>query len=204
MVRDQLVARGIADRATLDAMLSVPRHEFVDPALRGLAYADRPLPIGYGQTISQPYIVAFMTEAIAPRAGQKVLEVGTGSGYQAAVLAAAGVEVYTVEIVAALARSAQATLERLGYKNAHVLHADGYRGWPEHAPYDAVIVTCAPENIPPDLVSQLREGGRMAIPVGSGDAQDLLVLEKRGGQMEQKATLPVRFVPMTGETEKTR
>lgn len=204
MVRDQLVARGITGRETLEAMRAVPRHEFVDPSLRGFAYADRPLPIGHGQTISQPYIVAFMTEAIAPRAGQKILEVGTGSGYQAAVLASAGAEVYSVEIVGALARSARAALERLGYKNAHVLHADGYRGWPEHAPYDAVVVTCAPDAIPPDLVSQLREGGRMAIPVGSGDAQDLLVLEKKGGHMDRKAVLPVRFVPMTGEAEKMR
>lgn len=204
MVRDQLEAHGIADEATLKAMRTVPRQEFVTFALRPFAYADRPLPIGHGQTISQPYIVAFMTEAVAPRPGQTILEIGTGSGYQAAVLAAAGAEVYTVEIVPALARQASTTLRRLGFKNVHVRCGDGYRGWPEHAPYDAVLVTCAPDNIPPDLVTQLREGGRMAIPVGRGDRQDLLVLQKKDGRMEQLALLPVLFVPMTGEAERAR
>jgi len=202
MVEEQMAARGISDPATLEAMRAVPRHEFLPLRLRGEAYGDYPLPIGYGQTISQPYIVAFMTEAIRPRPGEKILEVGAGSGFQAAVLAQMGADVYTVEIVEPLAEMAAQTLERLGYKNAHVRHGDGYRGWPEHAPFDAIIVTCAPDKIPPDLVTQLKDGGRMIIPVGGGMEQELVLLRKNGEQIEKQSVLPVRFVPMTGEAEK--
>jgi protein-L-isoaspartate(D-aspartate) O-methyltransferase len=201
MVETQMIARGISDPATLEAMGTVPRHEFLPMRLRHEAYADYPLPIGHGQTISQPYIVAFMTEAIAPQAGEKILEIGAGSGYQAAILAAMGADVYTIEIVAPLAEMARQTLERLGYDKAQVLHADGFRGWPEEAPFDAIIVTCAPDRIPPPLIEQLRDGGRMIIPVGGGMSQELLLLRKKGDQIEQESVLPVRFVPMTGEAQ---
>ena len=204
MVEQQIEARGISDPATLEAMRSVPRHEFLPLRLREEAYGDYPLPIGHGQTISQPYIVAFMTEAIRPQPGEKILEVGAGSGYQAAVLAQMGAEVYTMEIVAPLAEMARQTLDRLGYRSAQVKHGDGYRGWPEHAPYDAVVVTCAPDKIPPDLVEQLRDGGRMIIPVGGGMEQELILLRKHAGKVEKQSVLPVRFVPMTGEAEKSR
>ncbi|MBU3665590.1 MAG: protein-L-isoaspartate(D-aspartate) O-methyltransferase [Chthoniobacterales bacterium] len=204
MVETQIASRGISDTATLGAMRSVPRHEFVPARLRDEAYGDYPLPIGSGQTISQPYIVAFMTEAIRPKPGEKILEIGGGSGYQAAVLAQTGAEVFTVEILEPLAGLARQNLTRLGYKNAHVLHADGYRGWPEHAPYDAIIVTCAPDAIPPDLVTQLKDGGRMIVPVGGGMNQELILLSKHGDKIEQHAVLPVRFVPMTGEAESPR
>jgi protein-L-isoaspartate(D-aspartate) O-methyltransferase len=199
----QREARGISDPATLRAMRAVPRHEFLPLRLRDEAYADYPLPIGHGQTISQPYIVAFMTEAIRPQPGEKILEIGAGSGYQAAVLAEAGADVYTVEIVGPLAEMARQNLARLGYDKARVLHADGFRGWPEHAPYDAIVVTCAPDRIPPALVEQLREGGRMIIPVGGGLNQELVLLRKAGGTIEKQSVLPVRFVPMTGEAEST-
>jgi len=201
MVETQIAARGIADPATLAAMRSVPRHEFLPLRLRDEAYMDYPLPIGHGQTISQPFIVAFMTEAIRPQTGEKILEIGAGSGYQAAVLAQMGAEVYTVEIVEPLAEMARQTLERLGYKNAHVLHGDGFRGWPEHAPFDAIVVTCAPDKIPPDLVAQLKDGGRMIIPVGGGMEQELVLLRKKGDKVEKQSVLPVRFVPMTGEAQ---
>jgi protein-L-isoaspartate(D-aspartate) O-methyltransferase len=198
MVREQILDRGITDPATLEAMRTVPRHDFLPLRLRSEAYMDYPLPIGHGQTISQPYIVAFMTEAIRPQPGEKILEIGSGSGYQAAVLAEMGADVYTIEIVEPLAEMSGQTLQRLGYKNAHVLHGDGYRGWPEHAPFDAIIVTCAPDKIPAPLVEQLRDGGRMIIPVGSGMNQELVLLRKTGDKIEQKSVLPVRFVPMTG------
>jgi protein-L-isoaspartate(D-aspartate) O-methyltransferase len=185
-------------------MRTVPRHEFLPMRLRGEAYMDYPLPIGHGQTISQPFIVAFMTEAIRPQPGEKILEIGAGSGYQAAVLAQMGADVYTVEIVEPLAEMAQQTLERLGFNNAHVRHGDGFRGWPEHAPFDAIIVTCAPDKIPPDLVAQLRDGGRMIIPVGGGMEQELVLLRKEGGKIEKQSVLPVRFVPMTGEAQDAR
>jgi protein-L-isoaspartate(D-aspartate) O-methyltransferase len=204
MVNEQLVARGIKDPTTLEALGSVPRHEFIPARLRHEAYADYPLPIGHGQTISQPYIVAFMTEAIRPQPGEKILEVGAGSGYQAAILAHLGTEVYSVEIVEPLAELARQNLFRLGFKNAHVRHGDGYRGWPEHAPFDAIIVTCAPDQIPPDLVAQLRDGGRMIIPIGGGMDQQLILLRKHGDRIEKQSVLPVRFVPMTGEAENTR
>jgi protein-L-isoaspartate(D-aspartate) O-methyltransferase len=204
MVEEQISARGISDPATLEAMRTVPRHEFLPMRLRGEAYMDYPLPIGHGQTISQPFIVAFMTEAIRPQPGEKILEIGAGSGYQAAVLAQMGADVYTVEIVEPLAEMARQTLERLGFKNAHVRHGDGFRGWPEHAPFDAIIVTCAPDKIPPDLVAQLRDGGRMIIPVGGGMEQELVLLRKEGGKIEKQSVLPVRFVPMTGEAQDAR
>jgi protein-L-isoaspartate(D-aspartate) O-methyltransferase len=177
-------------------MATVARHEFVPAAMRPFAYRDEPLPIGYGQTISQPFVVAFMTERLDPKPTDRVLEIGTGSGYQAAVLSLLVAEVYTIEIVEPLAQRARADLERLGYNNAKVLAGDGYKGWPEHAPFDAIIVTCAPEHIPQPLVDQLKEGGRMAIPVGPPGLQRLYLLQKRGTGLEQRAVLPVCFVPM--------
>jgi protein-L-isoaspartate(D-aspartate) O-methyltransferase len=201
MVEQQIEARGISDPATLAALRTVPRHEFLPMRLRSEAYADYPLPIGHGQTISQPFIVAFMTEAIRPQPGERILEIGAGSGYQAAILAQMGAEVYTIEIVEPLAEMARQTLERLGYKNAHVKHGDGFRGCPEHAPFDAIIVTCAPDKIPAPLVEQLRDGGRMIIPVGSGMNQELVLLRKKGDKIEKQSVLPVRFVPMTGEAQ---
>jgi protein-L-isoaspartate(D-aspartate) O-methyltransferase len=205
MVATQLRPRGIADERVLAAMERVPRHEFVPAPIRGLAYADRPLPIGHDQTISQPFIVAFMTEALKPSPGDRVLEIGTGSGYQAAVLAELVAKVYTIEIVAPLGERARADLARLKYGNVHVRIGDGYEGWPEHAPFDAIIVTCSPEHVPAPLVEQLRDGGRMIIPVGeSPGAQALYLLEKRGGKVERRAVLPVRFVPMTGKAQERR
>jgi len=205
MVSEQLAAPGrdIRDARVLEAMGAVPRHVFVPEPLRPRAYADHPLPIGFGQTISQPYIVAFMTEALQVGPGQRVLEIGTGSGYQAAVLAWLGAEVYTIEIVEQLAGQARRALNELGVTNVHLRVGDGYAGWPEAAPFDAVIVTCAPEQVPPALVGQLREGGRMIIPVGAPDHQGLQLLEKRGGEVRQRAVLPVRFVPMTGRARET-
>jgi protein-L-isoaspartate(D-aspartate) O-methyltransferase len=204
MVEQQIEARGISDPATLAALRTVPRHEFLPMRLRSEAYADYPLPIGHGQTISQPFIVAFMTEAIRPQPGEKILEIGAGSGYQAAILAQMGAQVYTIEIVEPLAEMARQTLERLGYKNARVKSGDGFRGWPEHAPFDAIIVTCAPDKIPAPLIEQLRDGGRMIIPVGSGMNQELVLLRKAGDKIEKQSVLPVRFVPMTGEAQSVR
>ncbi|KAF0181626.1 MAG: protein-L-isoaspartate(D-aspartate) O-methyltransferase [Limisphaerales bacterium] len=200
MLHDQLTGpgRGIKDARVLAAMRTVPRHEFVPEDVRFSAYDDRPLPIGHGQTISQPFIVAFMTEQLKPQPTDKVLEVGTGSGYQAAVLSGLVKAVFTIEIVEPLAKRAAAGLHRLGYTNVLVRAGDGYQGWPEHAPFDAIIVTCAPDRIPQPLVEQLKEGGRMIIPVGpEGGLQELYLLEKRGGELKQQAVLPVRFVPMT-------
>ena len=204
MVAEQLESpdRGIKDRKVLEAMRKVPRHEFVPPAMRARAYEDRPLPIGHGQTISQPYIVAYMTEQLGLRPGHRVLEIGTGSGYQAAILAELVKEVYSIEIVAPLGRQAEETLKRLGYKNVHVRVGDGYKGWPEEAPFDAVIVTCAPEAVPQPLVDQLKVGGRMIIPVG-GKQQMLYVMERNEAGLRQTAVLPVRFVPMTGQSEES-
>lgn len=204
MVETQIAARGITNPATLAAMREVPRHEFVPPDLRAEASGDHPLPIGHGQTISQPYIVAFMTDAIRPQAGERILEIGSGSGYQAAILAHSGAEVFTMEIIAPLAEMARQNLERLGIKNVHVRHGDGHRGWPELAPFDAIIVTCAPDHIPPDLVAQLRDGGRMIIPVTSGLHQELILLHKQANTMEKQSVLPVRFVPMTGNATEDR
>lgn len=200
--REQMVAlieaRDVTDSATLAAMRSVPRHEFVPAGMRDRAYADHPLPIGYGQTISQPYIVAYMTEILDVVPGMKVLEVGTGSGYQSAVLAEIGVEVYTIEIFDALATSARARLRRLGYENVTVRHGDGHAGWEDEAPFDAVIVTAAAGYIPPALTDQLRPGGRMVIPVGSvyGVQNLILVLKDDDGALRTRSLLPVRFVPM--------
>jgi protein-L-isoaspartate(D-aspartate) O-methyltransferase len=204
MVQVQLAARGIHDERVRAAMRKVPREEFVPPDAREFAYTDQPLPIGYGQTISQPFIVALMTQQVRAQSANRVLEIGTGSGYQAAVLAELVADVYSIEIVEPLAKRAQATLQRLGYKNVHVKSGDGYKGWPDAAPFDAIIVTCAPDHVPQPLVEQLKEGGRMIIPVGGRFEQQLYLLEKRNGQLRQRAVEPVRFVPMTGEAEKKR
>jgi protein-L-isoaspartate(D-aspartate) O-methyltransferase len=199
MIERQLRGHGISDPRVLRSMGSVPREKFVPKELRNSAYDDRPLPIGYGQTISQPFIVAFMTEQLQPKKSQRVLEIGTGSGYQAAVLSDLVAEVYTIEIVRPLAQRAEAVLRELSYKNVHVKAGDGYKGWPEHAPFDAIIVTAAPDHVPPPLVEQLKEGGRMVIPVGKSGWQKLYLLEKQGGQIQQTAVLPVKFVPLTRE-----
>jgi protein-L-isoaspartate(D-aspartate) O-methyltransferase len=200
MLEEQLTSPGrdIKNRRVLEAMATVPRHEFVPPSVRKFAYRDEPLRIGYGQTISQPFIVAFMTEQLDPRPADRILEIGTGSGYQAAILSRLVAEVYTIEIIEPLARRAEADLKRLGYSNVKVLAGDGYKGWPEHAPFDGIIVTCAPDHVPQPLADQLKDGGRMIIPVGPPDDQQLYLLQKHGTTLEQQAVLPVRFVPMTG------
>ncbi len=198
MVEDQIARRGIQDENVLRAMRNVPRHEFVPDHLKKYAYADEPLPIGEDQTISQPYIVAYMTERLHLGPEDNVLEIGTGSGYQAAVLAEIIDTVYTIEIVDVLARKAQKTLERLGYENVSVKVGDGYKGWPEHAPFDAIIITAAPTKIPAPLKEQLKVGGRMILPLGDY-SQELVLIEKNKKGYEQKKLLPVRFVPMTGE-----
>ena len=195
MVRTQLEGRGISHQATLEAMRQVPRHIYVPAAQQRSAYDDRPLPIGYGQTISQPYIVAYMTEIIQPGPEQKVLEIGTGSGYQAAVLAEIVDQVYTIEIVPGLGRQAEEVLQR-HYDNVHVKIADGYHGWEAHAPFDAIVVTAATEHIPPPLIAQLKDGGRMIIPVGSPFmVQQLMLVEKKDGDITTRSLMPVRFVP---------
>jgi protein-L-isoaspartate(D-aspartate) O-methyltransferase len=198
MVERQLAARGIKDERVLVAMGKVPRQELVPEVHRAEAYDDRPLPIGQGQTISQPYIVALMTEAIGPRRGQRVLEVGTGSGYQAAVLAELVGEVYTVELLPELAEAAKKRLARLGYRNVHVKASDGYLGWPDKGPFDAVVVTCGAKEVPRPLFEQLKPGGKMVIPVGEpGEDQTLRVITKGpGGKREVRDLLPVRFVPL--------
>lgn len=205
MVRATIEARGVADPRVLAAMRRVPRHEFVPSELRSLAYADHPLPIGEGQTISQPFVVASMTELAQVAPGETVLEIGTGSGYQAAVLAEMGANVYTIEIVASLARRAERDLARLGYGDSVQVRAgDGYRGWPEAAPFAAILVTAAPDHIPEPLVDQIAPGGRMVIPVGAeADAQELLVIEKTSSGRIVRRAYPVRFVPMTGEAQGT-
>jgi protein-L-isoaspartate(D-aspartate) O-methyltransferase len=185
-------------------MRKVPREQFVPETMRDQSYSDGPLPIGYGQTISQPFVVAFMTEKLCLRPTDRVLEIGTGSGYQAAILAELAAEIYTIEIVEPLGKRAAQTLQRLGYKNVQVKIGDGYQGWPEHAPFDAVIVTCAPDHVPRPLVEQTKEGGRIIIPVGPAGDQTLYLLEKKNGQLEQRAVLPVLFVPMTGEASRPR
>jgi protein-L-isoaspartate(D-aspartate) O-methyltransferase len=196
MVKEQIVMRGVVDDRVVAAMRKVPREEFVPAEFRGQSYADGPLPIGHGQTISQPYIVALMTEKLGLRARDRVLEVGTGSGYQAAILAELGAEVYSIDIIEPLAQMAEATLQRLGYNNVHIKAGDGYKGWPEQAPFDGCIVTCAPDHVPQPLIDQLKEGGRMMIPVGGRFAQQLYLLEKKNGRIEQSVVLPVKFVPM--------
>lgn len=196
MVTEQIVARGVTDPATLAAMREVPRHRFVPPGQAAFAYADRPLPIGHGQTISQPFIVAYMTEVIQPGPGRKILEIGTGSGYQAAILAAAGAEVYTIEIIPALTAAATRSLHEAGYTAVRTKTADGYFGWAEHAPFDAIIVTAATEFIPPPLIEQLKDGGLMVVPVGSPFfVQTLMLVEKRGAAITSASLMPVRFVP---------
>ncbi|PYL22696.1 MAG: protein-L-isoaspartate(D-aspartate) O-methyltransferase [Verrucomicrobia bacterium] len=180
MVRGQLMSRGVRDERVLAATSKVPREEFVPQYSRAASYTDQPLPIGYGQTISQPYVVAFMTEQLRLSKNDRVLEIGTGSGYQAAILAELAAEVYTIQVKA----------------------GDGYKGWPEHGPFDAITVTCAPDHVPPPLIEQLKEGGRMIIPVGGFGDQELYLFQKKNGELQRRAVLPVRFVPMTGEAEK--
>lgn len=201
MVERQIAARGVKDARVLAAMRRVPRHLFVSPAEVAHAYEDRPLPIASGQTISQPYIVAFMTEQLQLTGREKVLEIGTGSGYQTAVLSALAAEVYSIEIRPELAASAESLLGRLGIGNVHVRAADGYHGWAEAAPFDAILVTAAPERIPPPLLDQLAAGGRMVIPVG-GFYQELKVIERTRQGLSERSVLPVRFVPFQGEAEK--
>lgn len=195
MVEDQLRERGIKDERVLAAMSKVPRHQFVDLSWRDLAYSDRPLPIGHNQTISQPYIVAYMTQAAEISTEDKVLEIGTGCGYQAAILGEVAKEVYSIEIKPQLAEKARRTLSQLGYENIKVQTGDGYQGWSENAPYDAIIVTAAPEQIPKPLIDQLANEGKMVIPVGTW-YQDIVVLTKTQDRVVKKKTLPVRFVPM--------
>jgi len=201
MISSDLMGRGIQNTNVLEAMRNVDRHEFVPEKLKQLAYADHPLPIGSGQTISQPYIVAAMTELIDPQPDHVVLEVGTGSGYQAAVLSVLVRDVYSVEIIPELGETSAALLQRLGYTNVHVRVGDGYAGWPEHAPFDGIIVTCGAEEVPPPLIEQLKPGGTMVIPVGPFlTSQDLLVVKKSDdGSISRSSVMAVRFVPMTGE-----
>ena len=200
MVREQLLARGISDQAVLRAMREVPRHEFVPADDAAEAYDDHPLPIGYGQTIPQPYIVAYMTEALRLNGRERVLEIGTGSGYQAAVLAKVGVRVFTIEIVEELAERARQTFDRLGIPHIISRAGDGYQGWPEEAPFDAIILTAAPEQIPQPLLDQLAPGGRMILPLGK-TLQKLIILTNTPAGVQRKELLPVAFVPMTGEAE---
>ncbi|MGB9906889.1 MAG: protein-L-isoaspartate(D-aspartate) O-methyltransferase [Candidatus Saccharicenans sp.] len=195
MVEYQIRRRGVHDKKVLRAMLKVPRHLFVPEQLKELAYSDEPLPIGEGQTISQPYIVAYMTEALRLRGREKVLEIGTGSGYQTAVLAEIVREVYTVELIPELSRRAQEVLQKLGYRNIHFRVSDGTRGWPEEAPFEAILVTAAPPAVPPSLVEQLKIGGRMVIPVGT-DFQELVLVTKKEQGWEEQRLIGVRFVPL--------
>jgi protein-L-isoaspartate(D-aspartate) O-methyltransferase len=205
MVDTTIVSRGVTDPAVLAAMRRVKRHELVPAELRSRAYEDRPLPIGFDQTISQPYIVAAMTEAAQLSPGDKVLEVGTGSGYQAAVLAELpGVDVYSIEIVEPLARRTHELLAQMGYGKLHLRIGDGYRGWPEAAPFDAIIVTAAPEELPEPLIDQLAVGGRLVIPVGAAGEQDLRVITRGKDGTTSETLFPVRFVPMTGEAQRGR
>ncbi len=201
MVEETIVARGVRDSLVLRAMLTVPRHRFVPARHLRRAYGDHPLPIGAGQTISQPYIVALMSELLELTPGQRVLEVGTGSGYQAAVLAELTDQVYTIEIVESLAASAARLLGELGYAQVQTRVGDGYRGWPEAAPFDAIIVTAAPDHIPPPLIEQLRPGGRLVIPVGDDLLELVQITRQADGSTRTERVIPVRFVPMTGEAE---
>ena len=201
MVEEQIAARGVGDPRVLAAMRSVPRHLFVPEAVRDRAYGDHPLAIGRRQTISQPYIVAAMTELLAPEPEDVVLEIGTGSGYQAAVLAKLVKRVYSIEILPELAETAKRTLRENGFDNVEVIVGDGYRGLPEHAPFEGIIVTAAPGHVPPALVDQLAVGGRLVIPVGEW-SQDLMLIERTEKGVTRRSVLPVRFVPMTGEAQK--
>jgi protein-L-isoaspartate(D-aspartate) O-methyltransferase len=200
MVRTQIETRGVKNKLVLDAMRAVPRHHFVPPSLVERAYSDGPLPIGEGQTISQPYIVALMTELLGLKGGEKVLEIGTGSGYQAAVLAEIVEHVYTIEIICSLAETAEKRLREMEYENVTVRCGDGYQGWEEHAPFDGVIVTAAPDHIPQPLVDQLKVGAKLVIPVGDV-FQELMVITKTETGIQKMNAIPVRFVPMTGEAE---
>lgn len=201
MVESQIISRGVSDPELIEAMLKVPRHEFVPEGLEHQAYLDSALPIAMGQTISQPYIVAYMTELLSLKKGDKVLEIGTGSGYQAAIIAEIGCDVYTIEIVELLSQSAKNILTKLGYRNIHFRVGDGYQGWEENSPFDAIIVTAAPPEIPGPLKAQLKENGRMVIPVGEGIQDLILITNTKKGLVEKRVT-PVRFVPMTGEAQK--
>lgn len=196
MVELQLIARGISDERVIDAMSSVKRHKFVPEEYINYAYNDHPIPIGEGQTISQPYIVAYMTESLQLDSLDKVLEIGTGSGYQAAILACICKDVYSVELIEELGMNAQNTLKKQGYNNVNIKIGDGYEGWEEYSPYDAIIVTCSPSEIPAPLTEQLSEGGKLIIPVGTDYIQELVLIEKKEGQLSQHKVLPVRFVPM--------
>jgi protein-L-isoaspartate(D-aspartate) O-methyltransferase len=200
MVDGQIRARGVKDPRVLTAMEKVPRHLFVPAPLEYAAYGDHPLPIGNGQTISQPYIVAFMTETLGLKPDDRVLEIGTGSGYQAAILAELVREVYTIEIIKELGTRAQGLLEQMGYRNIHVRIGDGYKGWPEEAPFDAIIITAAPDKIPERLAAQLKEGGRLVLPVGKpGGVQELILARKVSGRLKSQTLMAVRFVPMIKE-----
>lgn len=204
MVDEYLVKEGITNRRVIAAMRKVPRHEFVLPAMKSKAYWDGAWPIGHKQTISPPFIVAYMTETIDPQPTDKVLEIGTGSGYQAAVLGELAKEVYSIEIVEPLGVKAGIRLKRLGYDNVHTKVGDGYKGWPEHAPFDKIIVTCSPEKVPTPLVEQLREGGKMIIPLGQRYQQVFHLFEKKNGRLTQQKLIPTLFVPMTGASEEKR
>jgi len=203
MVREQIQRRGVEDRRVLEAMRKVPRHLFVPEGERHLAYHDSPLPIGYGQTISQPYIVAYMTEALHLQAQDKVLEIGTGSGYQAAILAQIVGQVYSIEIIEELASQARTTLRSMKFDNIMIRHGDGYQGWPEQAPFDAIIITAAPPQVPQELLNQLKVGGRMVVPIGSF-SQELYRFTKTVQGIKRENLLPVRFVPMVKEDKPTR
>lgn len=203
MIQRHLVERGIKDPRVLDAFRAVPRHRYVLPEYRRFAYEDESMPIGEGQTITPVYDVAFMTEALNPKATDKVYEVGTGSGYQASILSRLVKDVYSVEIHKVLGERAAGVIKDLGYTNVHARVGDGYEGWPEAAPFDAIIVTCAPEQVPPPLVAQLKEGGRMVIPLGSRYTQSVYLIEKHGGKLDTlKKLKPTLFVPMTGRAQK--
>ncbi len=203
MVDNQIVSRNVRDPLVLQAMKKVRRHRFVPKAYRPYAYSDEPLPIGHGQTISQPYIVAYMTEVLRLKGNEKILEIGTGSGYQAAVLAEIVREVYTIEIVKPLCEEAKRRLIAEGYRNVHCRCGDGYQGWPESAPFDAIIVTAAPPEIPEPLIQQLKNGGRMVLPVGEG-FQELILITKKAGKVYRQNLIPVRFVPMTGKVQEKK
>ena len=204
MINDEIIAAGVKDERVTEAIMQTPRHEFVLPKYRRLAYFDMALPIGAEQTISSPFIVSYMTESLDPQLTDKVLEIGTGSGYQAAVLSPLVDQVYTIEIVESLGRRARKLLKRLKYENVHVRIGDGYKGWPEEAPFDKIVVTCSPESVPQPLVDQLREGGRMVVPVGERYQQTLYMFTKKNGALKKEALRPTLFVPMTGAAEESR
>lgn len=204
LVKEQIIGQGIKDERVILAMLKVPRHEFVPPEYRAKAYTDNPLPIGHGQTISQPYIVALMSEVVALKGDEKVLEVGTGSGYQAAILAELAMEVYSVEIDSSLAHQARKALDELHYHNIWIRVGDGYLGWKEKAPFDAIVVTAAPDHVPEPLLEQLKVGGRMVIPIKKNDYQQLMLITRNREGIEEEVIAEVKFVPMKGVAEGKR